>query len=151
MKKSRMSRREFLTLSTIASAAAAISACAPAATQVIQSTQAPAATQAPTKPAATAAAPTSYKESPMLAALVKAGKLPPVEQRLPKNPLVVDGDILAQKGTVKDWVPGKYGGSMTVLHNEPNNAPDMFFIVFQQLIRPPSIISGQAPVNNIVE
>lgn len=30
-----------------------------------------------------------YNESPMTAALVKEGKLPPVEQRLPKNPIVV--------------------------------------------------------------
>ena len=30
-----------------------------------------------------------YKELPALAELVKAGKLPPVEQRLPEKPLVV--------------------------------------------------------------
>jgi len=30
-----------------------------------------------------------YNESPMLAQLVKQGKLPPVEERLPKNPIVV--------------------------------------------------------------
>ena len=30
-----------------------------------------------------------YKEAPMLAEMVKAGKLPPVEQRLPEEPLVV--------------------------------------------------------------
>src|SRR5260370_40751563 len=30
-----------------------------------------------------------YKESPLLTELVKAGKLPPVEQRLPEKPLVV--------------------------------------------------------------
>ncbi|MCX7795590.1 MAG: ABC transporter substrate-binding protein [bacterium] len=32
---------------------------------------------------------TKFKEAPMLAELVKQGKLPPVEQRLPKEPLVV--------------------------------------------------------------
>ncbi len=43
-------------------------------------------------------------ESPQLAAQVKAGKLPPVEKRLPEHPYVVP----------HDWVkPGKYGGSMT--------------------------------------
>lgn len=31
----------------------------------------------------------AYKEAPMLAEQVKAGKLPPIEQRLPENPLVV--------------------------------------------------------------
>src|ERR1019366_4191525 len=33
--------------------------------------------------------PTHFQEAPALAALVKAGKLPPVEQRLPADPLVL--------------------------------------------------------------
>ena len=33
--------------------------------------------------------PNSFKEAPMLTELVKAGKLPPVEQRVPQDPLVV--------------------------------------------------------------
>ncbi len=32
----------------------------------------------------------AYNESPMLAALVEAGELPPVEERLPVNPRVVE-------------------------------------------------------------
>ena len=36
-----------------------------------------------------AAAEGKYKESPLLAAQVKAGELPPVDQRLPKEPVVV--------------------------------------------------------------
>jgi peptide/nickel transport system substrate-binding protein len=59
-------------------------------------TTAPAAPAKPAeaaKPAAPAAAapakPGAYKESPLVEAEVKAGKLPPVEQRLPENPLVV--------------------------------------------------------------
>ena len=46
--------------------------------------------------------PAKYKEAPMLAELVKAGKLPPVDERLPKNPLVVP---------VLEAI-GKYGGTM---------------------------------------
>jgi peptide/nickel transport system substrate-binding protein len=52
---------------------------------------------APTKepPAKTEAAPAteqaaSYSEAPMLAEMVKAGTLPPVDERLPKNPMVVE-------------------------------------------------------------
>jgi peptide/nickel transport system substrate-binding protein len=45
---------------------------------------------------------TSFKESPMLAELVKAGKLPSVEQRLPKNPTVI-------KPLVET---GQYGGNL---------------------------------------
>ena len=33
--------------------------------------------------------PKTFKEAPMLAELVKAGKLPPIEQRLPEDPLVI--------------------------------------------------------------
>ena len=39
--------------------------------------------------AGSASAQTKYKEAPTLAEQVKAGKLPPVEQRLPDDPLVV--------------------------------------------------------------
>ena len=44
-----------------------------------------------------------YHEAPMLAELVKAGKLPPVEQRLPKHPYVVPHKWVQQ---------GKYGGKL---------------------------------------
>jgi len=62
---------------------------APIATAAPQPTTAPtqpAPTTAPTKPAAPVA---KYKEAPALTELVKAGKLPPVEQRLPEEPLVI--------------------------------------------------------------
>lgn len=39
-----------------------------------------------------------YKEAPMLAELVQAGKLPPVEERLPENPLVFDVEKIGQYG-----------------------------------------------------
>ncbi len=87
-----------------------LSACkTPAPTQA-PATAAPATKEAPaaTKeaPAATEeppAAPVSkYKESPMLATKVEAGKLPPVDERLPANPAVV-------KPLVET---GKYGGEM---------------------------------------
>lgn len=67
------------------SAAPAKPTTAPAATTAAAPTSAPAA--APTT--APAAAPTTFKEAPALADQVKAGKLPPVEQRLPANPLVL--------------------------------------------------------------
>ena len=45
--------------------------------------------------------PSSFQEAPMLAALVAEGKLPPVEDRLPTNPLVIEP---------ADGI-GKYGGT----------------------------------------
>src|SRR5690606_19055664 len=43
-----------------------------------------------------------YKEAPMLAELVAAGELPPVEERLPKNPMVIEPYESI----------GQYGGTM---------------------------------------
>jgi peptide/nickel transport system substrate-binding protein len=39
---------------------------------------------------APAAAPSTYSEAPVLAEMVSAGQLPPVDERLPENPLVVE-------------------------------------------------------------
>ena len=50
-----------------------------------------------------------YKEAPALAALVKAGKLPSVEKRLPEHPLVVPADEIGQYGGV--WRRGFLGPS----------------------------------------
>ncbi|MFI7700381.1 ABC transporter substrate-binding protein [Nonomuraea sp. NPDC049480] len=55
----------------------------------------------PSTGGAAQAADLSAKEAPALAELVKSGKLPPLAQRLPKNPLVVT----PLQG------PGKYGGT----------------------------------------
>jgi len=99
-----------------AAAAATQPAAAPAATQPA-ATAAPKPTAAASKPdlgqlvgkleGATivtdpAQMPKAFHEAPMLAALVKAGQLPPVEQRLPQEPMVLKPlhEI------------GKYGGTM---------------------------------------
>ena len=109
-----ITRRRFLRLSAIVGTGALAAACAapgpPPPTQAPAAkptTAAPPPTTAPAptgaKPAPTqasavtqapAAAPTQaanmqFQEAPQLADLVKARKLPPVEQRLPANPLVV--------------------------------------------------------------
>jgi len=52
----------------------------------------------------------ALKEAPMLTALVNAGKLPPVDQRLPKDPLVVGPGTLMPAEDLK-WEVGKYGGT----------------------------------------
>jgi peptide/nickel transport system substrate-binding protein len=133
MAKQVVSRRAFFYTAGVAVGAAALAACGatPTATPVPQPTKAPAApTAAPVAPTATkaaAAAPTTapaapttapaaptavpaaptvkFKEAPMLADLVKAGKLPALEQRLPQTPCVV---------TVVEKV-GKYGGTWNQL------------------------------------
>src|SRR5262245_37484337 len=58
----------------------------------------------------TVAAAAEYHQAPMLEELVKAGKLPPVEQRLPENPRVVTPveNVGKYGGT---WRSGLVGGS----------------------------------------
>jgi len=60
-----------------------------------------------------------YKEAPSLAELVKAGKLPPVEQRLPKNPYVVPHKWVQQ---------GKYGGKIEMLNSSSDDWGTTHFI-----------------------
>jgi ABC-type transport system substrate-binding protein len=97
-------------------------AAAPATPAAAAPTQAPAAAAAPAaKPTAAPAAaapaaapaPGQYKDAPDLAQLVKDGKLPPVDQRLPKKPLVI---------TPIEKV-GMYGGAWRTATTGPSDNP----------------------------
>lgn len=127
-----LTRRHFVQMSALG-AAAALAACAPK--------PAPAPTAAPAKPAATtapaaapttapaaapttapAAAPTTapaavqpaagkYQQNPIFDAEVAAGKLPPVDERLPVEPLVAPRK-------------GQYGGTMRTCYIHEDPQPD---------------------------
>ena len=105
----KLNRREFLTWTAVSAVGMAMAACA-APEPTAQPTAVPAQpTAAPAQPTAAPAQATNtpvpvakYTEAPMLAELVKAGKLPPVEERLPLEPCVMKG---------ADGI-GKYGGTM---------------------------------------
>ena len=56
-----------------------------------------------------------FNESPLLAALVRSGELPPVEERLPEAPLVI---------ATYDEV-GEYGGTLRVARTGPGDYGDM--------------------------
>ncbi|MHB0877207.1 MAG: ABC transporter substrate-binding protein [Anaerolineae bacterium] len=114
-----LKRRQFLQLSAMATGAAVMAACGstPAPTAVpVEATTAPTAAAVPTATTAAAAAPTptattvaaetsgKYKDAPMLADMVAAGTLPPVDERLPMNPKVCE---------VTDSI-GQYGGRWTI-------------------------------------
>lgn len=90
-----LTRREFLRLSAVAGTGAVLAACVPSAAPATPAVQS--VTQQATK----------YNEAPSLADLVKAGKLPPVEQRLPKSPYVVKGRAEI----------GKYGGDVRMMRS----------------------------------
>jgi peptide/nickel transport system substrate-binding protein len=113
-----VSRREFLRISGVATAATLAAACAPAS----PTPAAPAPAAVPTVPSASAgAAPTAaapaapvsqYNEAPMLAEKVAAGELPPVDERLPLNPVV---------WPVFEAI-GNYGGTMRRSHSGTSDA-----------------------------
>ncbi|MBV9833724.1 MAG: ABC transporter substrate-binding protein [Alphaproteobacteria bacterium] len=68
---------------------------------------------------------TRYKEAPSLAERVKAGSLPPIEQRLPKNPLVVP--------TVEKV--GDYGGTWRRAFLGPADSNNYVRVVYDALFR----------------
>jgi peptide/nickel transport system substrate-binding protein len=76
-------------------------------------------------PVSTRAQESKYHEAPMLADLVKAGKLPPVAQRLPDDPLVVDtAEGIGQYGGV--WRRGFLG---------PGDFNNYHRVVYDALVR----------------
>lgn len=64
-------------------------------------------------------------ESPMLAARVASGELPPLEERLPNNPMVVTSGTLLTTDSV-DMIPGKYGGTMRLAQQGTSGDPIIF-------------------------
>ena len=101
---SKISRREFIQISALAAAGVAAAACAKQA----EPTTAPAATATP-KPAEATATPVPEepvsKEAPVLSEMVSAGSIPPLEERLPDNPMVVP--VVERIGTYGgDWRGG---------------------------------------------
>ena len=132
-----VTRREFLRLGAVSAAGAALAACSTpteAPTEVpkeqpVEPTAKP--TEKPTeKPKEEAPEPTAtveevvepvatFKDPPMLAAMVAAGELPPAEERLPENPMVfpmlemtgVSGGTIRRgfKGVSDRWGPTKLG------------------------------------------
>ena len=106
---SKVTRREFIQISALAAAGVAAAACAKQA----EPTAAPAATATP-KTAEATATPVSEepvsREAPALTEMVKAGSIPPLEERLPDDPMVVP---------VVDRI-GKYGGQFNAGTIEKN-------------------------------
>ncbi|RLT42890.1 MAG: ABC transporter substrate-binding protein [Chloroflexi bacterium] len=87
-----------------------------------------------------AAAPTgSYSESPILADLVAAGKLPPVNERLPLEPFVVGPGVLMSEANLPNWEPGKYGGTLRSAHFIPSWNPDIWAMINEPLLSAPDL------------
>ena len=73
------------------------------------------------------AAAVGAQEPPTLQEAVAAGKLPPLAERLPKKPLVVD---LKRP----DWTPGRYGGEMRMLMAKDRDIRMMVVYGYSRLV-----------------
>ena len=115
-----------LVLALIISACGQVAAPAPDAAQ-------PAA-EATKEPVAEAPAPADgAKESPMLAERVAAGELPPLEERIPKEPFVVGPGVIVAEADLPDWTPGLYGGILHMAHGDADWNPDIFIMLNEHL------------------
>ena len=100
----------------------------------------------PQPPVAPPAAPGKYVEPAFLADRVKAGKLPPIEQRLPKEPFVIGPGVLIQEEYMK-WENGEPGGDLNVAATFPSG---LVYIGFgATILRSPSQTT-QASLPNVV-
>lgn len=68
-----------------------------------------------------------YKESPILGRLVAAGKLPPVAERLPETPLVVDFKTTGRR-------IGRYGGNLHFLRGRARDVRHMVVFGYARLV-----------------
>ena len=77
-------------------------------------------------PVVVAAKTKEFKESPLMTEAVAAGKVPPLEQRIPKEPFIVGPGVIVEAKDLPDWKPGKYGGTLRSAHSVANWSPDFF-------------------------
>ena len=118
--KLQLSRRRFIA-GLLASPLVALIGCAkhtptpePKPTAVVQKPPTATAAPAATKQVSPTAQGHKYKESPILAQKVAKGELPPLEKRLPEEPLVV-----TPNAKVGETI-GRYGGTLHVLEDTPS-------------------------------
>ncbi len=90
-----------------------------------------------------------YKEAPALTELVKAGKIPPLDQRIPKEPFIVGPGVIVAAKDLPDWKPGKYGGTLRSAHSSANWSPDFFVMNNEGLLEAPGI-STEGIVGNVL-
>lgn len=89
-----------------------------------------------------AAAP--FKETPWLADDVAAGRFPPIEKRLPAEPLVVAPNR-------PDWTPGKPGGEMRMLIGRSQDVRMMSVYGYARLVRFDTDLRLKADIARAVE
>lgn len=111
-----------------------LAACAPTAAPAP-----PAEVATPEAQEAAAPAGAVAKEAPMLAELVAAGSLPPLEERIPAEPFVVGPGIIVAEDELTDWTPGLFGGTLNFGHEGSDWNPDIFIMMNEHLLMAPGI------------
>ncbi|MCE2471034.1 MAG: ABC transporter substrate-binding protein [Anaerolineae bacterium] len=75
-----------------------------------------------------------------LSAEVEAGNLPPLEERLPNNPLVVGPGLLMPEAALPDWEPGQHGGTLrTAFTSAFGFSGELFVMNVEPIIAAPDI------------
>ena len=82
-----------------------------------------------------------YSEAPELAALVAAGELPPVEERLPLEPRVLSAERNDIPASDLNFEVGKYGGILRSVQPSPTWNPDIFVMNDESLLAAPGILA----------
>lgn len=115
MKSKRLTRRQFVQLTTAATIGAVATACAAPTPEIIRETvevpverEVEVVVEREVPVEVVVEVPEGRHEPPMLEARVAAGELPPVEERLPMNPFVVGG---------REAI-GEYGGEVRQIHHD---------------------------------
>ncbi|MAS33676.1 MAG: hypothetical protein CL610_06705 [Anaerolineaceae bacterium] len=71
---------------------------------------------------------------------VDAGNLPPLEERLPANPLVVEAGVLLTEEDLPDWTPGTHGGTLqTAFTSAFGLSGELYVMNIEPLIAAPGI------------
>lgn len=141
---SKLNRREFLRVSALAAAGTALVACA--------KTEAPATTEPQATPAGKGAEATATPvpqveaapESPMLADMVAAGTIPPLDERLPQEAMAIEAGTLIPTDTV-DWQPGKFGGTMRFCTARTDVAAELYDANCEQPLIAPGKLTAASP------
>ena len=68
-----------------------------------------------------------FTDSPTLAAQVAAGKLPPLDQRLPAKPRIIDVGAMGRE-------PGRHGGTLRVLMGDQRDIRMMTIYGYTRLV-----------------
>jgi len=80
-----------------------------------------------------------YNEADMLKVKVAAGELPPVEERLPKVPLVLSSEWNEIPEGDLDFEIGQYGGTIRMVHPFTKWCGDLYIMDREPLLRAPGI------------